>query len=61
MTGDDRTVKDPAEEQVPEDEHGVASGRPSWTPAVLLGSVIGVVGVVVAIGLVLAFLVYLFA
>ncbi len=47
-----------AEKQVPEEEHELASGRRSWTPVVLLGSVIGVVGVLVAIGLVLAFLVY---
>ncbi len=50
-----------AEKQVPEDEHDLASGRSARTPAVLLGSVAGVVGVLVAIGLVLAFLVYFLA
>jgi hypothetical protein len=50
-----------AEAQVPEEEHEVASGRQAWTPAVLLGSVTGVVGVVVAIGLVIALLVYFLA
>jgi hypothetical protein len=55
VTADDQMR---AEKQVPEEEHELASGRRSWTPAVLLGSVIGVVGVLVAIGLVLAFLVY---
>jgi hypothetical protein len=57
--GDDRPSK--VEEQVPEEKHELASGRRSWTPAVLLGSVVGVVGVVVAIGLVLALLVYFLA
>ena len=58
MTTDDQTR---AEKQVPEEEHELASGRRSRTPAVLLGSVAGVVGVLVAIGLVLSFLVYFLA
>ena len=58
MTADDQTR---AEKQVPEEEHVLASGRRSRTPAVLLGSVAGVVGVLVAIGLVLSLLVYFLA
>jgi hypothetical protein len=58
VTADEHTR---AERQVPEEEHELASGRRSWTPAVLLGSVIGVVGMVVAIGLVIALLVYFLA
>jgi len=57
---DDRTTSR-AEEQVPEDEHELASGRASWMPAAVLGSVIVVVGVLVAIGLAVAFAVYLLA
>jgi uncharacterized membrane protein YkgB len=57
---DDRT-RSTAEEQVPEVEHELASGRASWTPAAVLGSVIVVVGVLVAIGLALAVAVYLLA
>jgi len=57
---DDRN-ESTAEKQVPEKEHEIASGRRSWTPAVLLGSVAGVVGVVVAVGLLLALLVYFLA
>ena len=60
MIDDDRT-RGSAEEQVPEDEHELASGRASWTPAALLGSVIVVVGVLVAVGLALAVAVYLLA
>jgi uncharacterized membrane protein YkgB len=58
VTTDDQTRE---EKQVPEEEHELASGRRAWTPAVLLGSVIGVIGVLVAIGLVLALLVYFLA
>jgi hypothetical protein len=58
VTADEQTR---AEKQVPEEEHEVASGRRAWTPAVLLGSVIGVVALLVGVGLVLAFLVYLLA
>ena len=60
MSADERSRRR-VEAQVPEQEHEVASGRRWWTPAVLLGSVIGVIGVLVAIGLVLAFLVYFLA
>jgi uncharacterized membrane protein YkgB len=59
MAGDRTTSR--VEEQVPEDEHELASGRASWTPAAVLGSVIVVVGVLVAIGLALAFAVYFLA
>jgi hypothetical protein len=60
VSADERSRRK-VEAQVPEKEHGVASGRRSWTPAVLLGSVVGVVGVLVAVGLVLALLVYFLA
>jgi hypothetical protein len=42
-------------------EQQVASGRPDWTPFALLGSVIGVIAVLVAIVVALAALAYFLA
>jgi hypothetical protein len=42
-------------------EQKVASGRPEWTPFALLGSVIGVIAVLVAIVVALAALAYFLA
>lgn len=39
----------------------VASGRPAWTPFAALGSVIGVIAVLVAVGVALAALAYFLA
>ncbi len=64
MSDDDRTTRDTAEAAVSEGltaEQEVASGRPAWTPAVVLGSVVSFVGVIVAVGLVLAVVAYLLA
>jgi hypothetical protein len=42
-------------------EQQVASGRPAWTPFALLGSVIGVIAVLVALVVALAALAYFLA
>ena len=42
-------------------EQQVASGRPDWTPFALLGSVIGVIAVLVAVAVALAALAYFLA
>jgi hypothetical protein len=42
-------------------EQQVASGRPEWTPLALLGSVIGVIAVLVAVAVALAALAYFLA
>jgi hypothetical protein len=42
-------------------EQQIASGRPEWTPFALLGSVIGVIAVLVAIVVALAALAYFLA
>jgi hypothetical protein len=42
-------------------EQKIASGRPEWTPFALLGSVIGVIAVLVAIVVALAALAYFLA
>lgn len=42
-------------------EQQVASGRPDWTPFALLGSVFGVIAVLVAIAVALAALAYFLA
>jgi hypothetical protein len=39
----------------------IASGRPAWTPVAALGSVVGVLAVLVAVALALATLAYLLA
>jgi hypothetical protein len=50
MADDERTI-----------EQKVASGRPEWTPFALLGSVIGVIVVLVAVVVALAALAYFLA
>lgn len=42
-------------------EQLIASGRPAWTPFALLGSVIGVIAVLVAVAVALAALAYFIA
>lgn len=53
--------RDPTERDLPEDPTAgqkLASGRPTWTPFVALGSVAGVIAVLVAIVVALAALAY---
>jgi hypothetical protein len=64
MRPEDHVTRDSADDRVSAGRTGeqeVASGRASWTPAALLGSVVGVVGVLVAIALALAVIAYLLA
>jgi hypothetical protein len=64
MRPNHQATRDTADDRMPAGRSGeqeVAAGRTDTTPAVVLGSVIGVVAVLVAIALVLAVLAYLLA
>ena len=55
---------DPVEREMPEDRttgQKLASGRPAWTPFVALGSVAGVIALLVAVVVALAALAYFLA
>jgi hypothetical protein len=56
--------RDPVEREMPDDRttgQKLASGRPAWTPFVALGSVAGVIAVLVTIVVGLAALAYFLA